>query len=700
MGDVPKKTKTVLQHLAVLMLVLPISLQAEEKPDVPTSIEIWLQLYPKGASNEAEAPRGAWSLLADDLRFTQTIDAEGGKAQLLIGPKANHGDFEDGAPQLNGYLTQSVNVLEGTKEIPAVSGQKFLAMTADPNAKRHFPRGIVYHGMPDLSLGRYFRLSVQVRAKEADGIVAASLSVIFRNKDRQERKAYHGPRVPITTDRWIEVPLEFDYDRGIPKSVSDRERLAGVAAQRLKYPPYDITPREGDGRNLALSVAKWERRAGIPGRPYRVWAIGASWTGALASQSAHLEAAIRERFPNAPPIEFKSHSGSGCPWNYARGWVSQFVLADSPDLILIYTHGDLPMLDALLTDIRRHSTADVIIPSHHLMGHEDKEQNRWLDWFQAGHGFSVVEQEKLCEKHGVEFVRNRHELGDYLMTIGKTPNALLADGAHQNEHGLVRTWDNIVRHIAKPMEFRYAPESRERRLAVAPATRSKTESVELSAGWKVTDGVAQTTAKGERIKVRFTGNRIDLLGRSLAGGGQVRILIDGQPADSAPVFFTTAIKNEPIAFPWKIPGPGPGDVGPHAVTLGENIVPQTWTVTLTSETGDYRLDGSETGPDGEGNSTKLFTSRSGQIRIDPLLWRYNRDGEEGAYRYGNRIGDKYSFAVYRCAVGQVSFAAASPISLHQPLVQNLPNGEHTLELVSLDDGDIAIESLYVFQPPE
>jgi hypothetical protein len=82
------------------------------------------------------------------------------------------------------------------------------------------------------------------------------------------------------------------------------------------------------------------------------------------------------------------------------------------------------------------------------------------------------------------------------------------------------------------------------------------------------------------------------------------------------------------------------------------------------------------------------------------LWRYNREGQEGDYRYGNRTGDKYSFAVYRCSVGQVSFAAASTAPLHQPLVQNLPNGEHTLEIVSQGDGDVVIESFYVFQPPE
>jgi len=64
------KTGIELVFAAALLLTPSAALRAEEKPNVPTSIEIWIQLFPKGASNEAEAPRGAWSLLADDLRLT------------------------------------------------------------------------------------------------------------------------------------------------------------------------------------------------------------------------------------------------------------------------------------------------------------------------------------------------------------------------------------------------------------------------------------------------------------------------------------------------------------------------------------------------------------------------------------------------------------------------------------------------------
>jgi hypothetical protein len=34
------------------------------------------------------------------------------------------------------------------------------------------------------------------------------------------------------------------------------------------------------------------------------------------------------------------------------------------------------------------------------------------------------------------------------------------------------------------------------------------------------------------------------------------------------------------------------------------------------------------------------------------------------------------------------------------LVRNLPNRQHTVELITTGDGEIAIEALYVYQPPE
>lgn len=67
--------------------------------------------------------------------------------------------------------------------------------------------------------------------------------------------------------------------------------------------------------------------------------------------------------------------------------------------------------------------------------------------------------------------------------------------------------------------------------------------------------------------------------------------------------------------------------------------------------------------------------------------------------YGNGTGDTFTFEVYRCATGTVSFRSEQAEPLCQPLVQNLTNGPHTVEIISTGDGEVRIEALYVFQPP-
>ena len=47
----------------------------------------------------------------------------------------------------------------------------------------------------------------------------------------------------------------------------------------------------------------------------------------------------------------------------------------------------------------------------------------------------------------------------------------------------------------------------------------------------------------------------------------------------------------------------------------------------------------------------------------------------------------------------MSFRSVAAGRFTLPLVQNLPNACHTLELVASGHGEIAIEGLYAFEPP-
>ena len=128
------------------------------------------------------------------------------------------------------------------------------------------------------------------------------------------------------------------------RSSTEAEMGRAYETERAHLPPYDTAPQPGDGANLALSVAKWEGRKGIPGKPFVIWAIGSSWTEARKDGYGMIYA-IRKNFPQAPPIIYKEHDGGEHTVGLRVGWVKQFVAAEQPDLIFTHTVGTSEGLD-------------------------------------------------------------------------------------------------------------------------------------------------------------------------------------------------------------------------------------------------------------------------------------------------------------------------------------------------------------------
>lgn len=480
-------------------------------------------------------------------------------------------------------------------------------------------------------------------------------------------------RFAIRIEDATAVPGQFlDLDDVRLRTATPQELADAYAAQRRHYPDYDVSPRPSDGRNLALSVEKWKGH-GLPGKPFVIWAVGSSWTG-FQGDGYPLLRAIRERFPQAPTLIYKKHVGSGTPWDFARGWLRQFVLAENPDLIFTYTNGDPDKLDDLLTAVRARSTADIIVPSLHFFQKTElteKERDQGLlDWSKV---------RAVCQKHGVEFVENRIELYDYLKRIGQPPAVMVGDAVHQNEHGYIRIWDNIGRHVADPGQFNYDPRDRERTLTPDGKGGREGESVRI---------------EGNTAKIRFRGNRLELSAR---GPLRASIALDGTPGDRYPAWAMSFIqpgeKNTLI-----LKGPGPGDVAPHEVELRANIVPQSWTITMLDDSGAFELTGSVTGPDGQGQAAAEFTSRSGQIHMDLALWRHlDKDRKTGQVKYPNAKGDRFTFEVCRAFPPQVQVEANGSQPQTACVVRQLPNTWHELTLTG--EGLKNIVALRVAEPP-
>lgn len=479
-----------------------------------------------------------------------------------------------------------------------------------------------------------------------------------------------------------------DFDELTVRTTTWPEYRAAHQAWRETFDPWDITPRPDDGKNLALSIRKLQGQ-GVPGKPFVIWALGSSYTNFLGNGETILYE-LYKRFPNAPEIVYKKHVGSSVPWQYVRGWAMQFAISEQPDLFLIYVHdGGHEHLEKMLKYIRSHSTADIVVPSLHLRK-VDGMNEKAVD----GPGWQKARE--ICARYGVEFVENRKEWAEYFKKTGKTVADLNLDNVHQNTRGALLINENIVRHFAGNAEPSYDPTGRERRLRLLDLFNNKTDKLVVAgtvgAG---DDATLKLTEKDSALKFSFTGNRIDLIALGTPASGSARIRIDGRPADEIDAFFTTFIQPGPqnVGQPFQR-----GDRSPHGILLGTGIVPQDWTIAMLDDDGNYEITGSVTGPDGRGSVFDAFTSKSGQIVVDPELWRGN-SVKKGERKAANKKGDTFTFRVYRTGIGSVNFKRDKRGLFHLPLVMNLPNGAHEVEIVADGNGELLLDSLYVYEPP-
>jgi hypothetical protein len=487
------------------------------------------------------------------------------------------------------------------------------------------------------------------------------------------------PRDDISGDPYVAI------DNIQIRTATPAEFSAAYQAERSHLPAYNPTPQPDDGKNLPLVIAKLEGKAGLPGKPFVVWALGSSFTAAQGNGFELMEY-IKQHFPHASPVIYRFHGGPGTPWEYTYCWMRQFVDYEQPDLVFSYTSGTAEGLENFLHDIRSRTTAEIIIPTLHQrppFGPDDVEKGMG-DWAMA---------RATSAKHNVEFVENRRELADYIKTNNLVPDDLLRDHNHQNFHGQIRIWDNITRHLVENAQPTYAPETLERTVPVAPPASTATEKVSVTGSWTSADGAIHSTAAGDKVKITFNGNQIYVIGRSGSNGGSVKVTVDGVPGDQAQFFVSNYIQASDRQ--WRIP---------HLADLGDasKIVPQNWVIQMTSDKGDFSLTGSVTSADGTGNLTNPFTSTSGQISLDPKNWRQGHvtPARAGFPEYAVQNGDKFTWDVTRSTPAEVSFKADTDSQLVEPLARNLlPNGPHTIELTTTG-GDVTINSFYVYQPPE
>ena len=451
------------------------------------------------------------------------------------------------------------------------------------------------------------------------------------------------------------APLAGAAEYPAPSSVGDPARL-GTGIQRSM---------------TLLATSTPERRHTV-----RILFYGQSITGSPWADDVRDR--LRARFPEADlVIENRAIGGfsSGLLVKTAETDLYSF----APDLLIFHVYGSHNHYEDIIRRTRERTTAEVLIQTDHFGGGDKLDEPtdpagltpaQWTPWFNR------VFLPQIAKDYGVTVTDQRDQWRHYLAEHSLQPSALLSDGVHLNDHGrflmgsLVNAW--LV----------YRPELKEP-LAQAPYDNEQVRTYLPGKGLAV---------KGEVATLEFDGNRVDLVAPA-AGLGEIQVRIDGRsPAEFPELYGLTRTSNSP------------GSGWPCILLVGNQAprVAEQWTLTLTGDVSNpekvaFRLEGSLTGPDGEGRSDERFVSRSGRVVIEPGDWNlvYASKVFKAPLPEGFQI--KWSVVprfVERATVPPATRAGVEPALT---IVQGLKPGRHTLELRG--PGVAALKAVRVYHPP-
>ena len=184
-----------------------------------------------------------------------------------------------------------------------------------------------------------------------------------------------------------------------------------------------------------------------------------------------------------------------------------------------------------------------------------------------------------------------------------------------------------------------------------------------------------------RLKLEFTGNRVDLIAG--AGGAyhadEVEVRIDGRrPSEFQELYFISR-PSDTFAVDWP---------AVNRVTAEKPLLVEDWTLRALETSPDdawwrFEVIGSKTGPDGVGMSTERFVSRSGRVIIEPGDW-----GVKRAFDLRHKptpVGFEVRWQVIPMFVDRWQAPRVEDPSREYAttVALGLINGKHTLELTAV-----------------
>jgi hypothetical protein len=346
-----------------------------------------------------------------------------------------------------------------------------------------------------------------------------------------------------------------------------------------------------------------------------------------------------------------------------------------PDLTIFHDYGDEINYETMIANARSRTTSEIALMSDHVIwlptGKEDETSKdlRVYQW----HNKHVEWLSAIALKYGCELIDIRTSWEKYLKARNLAPKTLLSDDVHLNDKGNRLMANLVTTHLlGSPI----------------PRAKDLDDSVIDNRNWQWQDG---------KLKLSFTGNRVALISRAPNQDSSLsaKILIDGKLPSQFPELYTITRPSDAyaVSFPALL-----------RVSSQSPLLVEDWTAIATqiSPTVDrfkFDLYGSQTGFDGNGDSSEKFVSKSRRIAIAPQDWYL-----KPSYQFSQQK-PPLGFQI-RWRVEPLFVDIYTPPRIENPgeeaiavVAQNLRNTKHTLEIISSSNKAIPLDSIRIYRPP-
>lgn len=336
-----------------------------------------------------------------------------------------------------------------------------------------------------------------------------------------------------------------------------------------------------------------------------------------------------------------------------------------PDLLFFHVYGPTDKYEEIIRRTRERTTAEIVLWTSHLSQGQDPK------------GMMEARDDRsreilaIAERRNCMAIDLNQKWCRFLLDHNRNAADLLSDNIHLNLEGCRLYAGFITEELIRIPDAVGEPEGsgtiREASLDDPSVTKNGDGSITLS----------------------FDGNRVVAVSDGTGQeGAEASLLLDGERMNADPALWaTTRPSNGPIWMP--------------AINLiGHRTTPveEEWTLTAldgSAEDGSvikYKVEGSVTGPDGEGVNTERFVSNSGRVVIEPS--DFNAPWQ---FQYSKKSLPPGFCVTWKNLPLFADPYRPTPAETRTTLVQNCVNGPHRLT-IQPKNGGVGIGKFLIYSP--